>query len=578
MRLLRYAILTVVWGALGLFVLLLPFLWDLPKPESALETGRRPSLTIEDRSGHILASYGDVVGEPRHVRDLPAFLPAAAVAVEDRRFYWHFGLDPVGMARAAYVNLRAHRVVQGGSTLTQQVAKNLFLSNARTFKRKVQEVLLTLWLEHRFSKKEILEIWLNRVYLGSGAWGMDAAAQIYFGIPATKLNLWQSAVLAGLARAPSRFNPHTNPSAAAARGAEVLAAMAENGTISKAQANQAAAEINFPPRPPSSSGWFADWIADRSAAIIPPASDAALRTTLDPKLQAIAEQKLSAVLDRAGKNADAGQGAVIALDATTGAVRAMVGGRDYKSSPFNRAVLARRQPGSAFKPFVFLTALDDGATPDDVISAAPIRVAGWSPSNFERGEDGDMTLETALARSVNTASVRLLVEHGGAAAVAATARRLGITSKLPSNPSLALGTSEVRLLELAGTYAAFFNGGNRVTPYGIDSVTLNGHQAAGTRERPETVMSPEESQQMARMLAAVVSRGSGKEAAIPGHLVAGKTGTTQDSRDAWFIGCVDKLIIGVWIGNDDNHPMDDVMGGTLPAQVFHDIALARFGG
>jgi penicillin-binding protein 1A len=574
-RLLRLALHLIVWGSLALGLALIPFLWDLPRPEVALDAARRPSLSIEDRQGRVLASYGDVTGEAMHLADLPAYLPQAAVAVEDRRFYYHFGVDPVGLLRALYVNLRSGRVVQGGSTLSQQVAKNLFLSNARTFRRKVQEVLLTLWLEHKFSKRQILEIWLNRVYLGAGAWGVDAASHVYFGIPASKLNLWQSAMIAGLPRAPSRFNPRSNPEAAAARAREVLAAMVENGSITQAEAQAASASISFAARPGTDTGWFADWIADRSDAVVPPSSDAVLRTTLDRNLQAIAEQKLTAILDGPGRAQGVSEGAVVALDANTGAVRAMVGGRDYHASPYNRAVNARRQPGSAFKPFVWLTALNDGAHPDDTVTDAPISVGGWSPQNFEHRYRGDITLEEALAHSVNTVSVRLLLGHGGGAAVAATARRLGIADKLDTNPSLALGTSEVGLLELTGAYAAFFNGGIRVKPTGIESVTLNGHPSTAGKVAPERVMDTETANAMKRMLQAVVARGSGVAAAVPGHEVGGKTGTTQESRDAWFIGAVDGLVIGVWLGNDDNHPMQGVIGGGLPARVFHDIAAAR---
>ncbi|MDR3450819.1 MAG: transglycosylase domain-containing protein, partial [Alphaproteobacteria bacterium] len=327
-RLLKWTFLLGVWGALAGTILLVWYASDLPRPESALDAVRRPSLTLLDRAGLVVASYGDVVGEPLRLADLPATLPEAAVAVEDRRFWSHPGIDLLGVARAVVVNLRAGRVVQGGSTITQQVAKTLFLSNARTFRRKVQEVLLTLWLERHFTKTEILEIWLNRVYLGSGAWGVDAAAKLYFGVSARKLTLWQSAVIAGLPRAPSRFSPRVNPEAAAARGREVLAAMADTGAITPAQAQQAASEIAFPTY--AAGGWFADWAAARSEALVPDSADATIHTTLDSRLQASAEAHLTALLDGPGAAANVGQGAVVVLDAATGAVRAMVGGRDRR--------------------------------------------------------------------------------------------------------------------------------------------------------------------------------------------------------------------------------------------------------
>jgi penicillin-binding protein 1A len=560
--LLRWGFIASVWLTLAGVVTVLWFARDLPRPEAALDAVRRPSLTLQDRSGRVIATFGDVVGEPLRLKDFSPFLPAAVVAVEDRRFYHHSGIDLIGLLRAAWVNVTAGRVVQGGSTLTQQVAKTLFLTNVRTTKRKVQELLLTLWLERHFSKQEILEIYLNRVYLGAGAWGMDAAAKTYFNVSARRVTLAQAAVLAGLPRAPSRFNPRVNPGAALVRGKEVLGTMVDSGAITAEQAQAAAEQIVFPPSPVA-PGWFADWVADQSQLVLAPDADAVVRTTLDNRDQAVAENRLSALLDGPGAAANAGEGAVVILDAATGAVRAMVGGRNFRGSPFNRAVLARRQPGSAFKPFVWLTALETGMTPDDRVLDGPIRIGNWSPVNFERRYLGEITLEEALAQSINTASVRLLLRSGGAKAVASTAARLGIADKLPKDASLALGTGEVGLLELTAAYAPFFNGGNRVVPYGLDRMP---HQ-------PEPIISASEAAMMARMLGAVVSRGTGRAAAVAGHVVAGKTGTTQDFKDAWFIGSVRGVLIGVWFGNDDNEPMKGVLGGGLPARLFHDIAV-----
>ena len=573
-RLLRWAIIAAIWGVLALGLLLLWFARDLPRPEAALDAFRRPSLTLESRDGQVFATFGDVVGEPLRLADMPPYLPAAAVAVEDHRFWQHPGIDVIGLGRAAFANLLALHVVQGGSTITQQVAKNLFLTNARTFKRKVQELMLTLWLERHFTKREILEIWLNRVYLGSGAWGMDAAAHIYFGVSARHVTLWQAAVLAGLPRAPSRFNPRSDPAAAAARGREVLAAMVANGAITEAQAKRTAAEIAFPPTPPIAPGWFADWAADQAQALVPPDTDATLRTTLDPRLQAVAEARLAALLSGPGAAAGATQGAIVALDAASGAVRAMVGGRDYRQSSYNRAVAARRQPGSSFKPFVWLAALEKGETPDSTVLDAPIRIGNWSPEDFERRYLGEITLEDALAQSINTASVRLLLQAGGPRVVASLAHRLGIADKLPDNASLALGTGEVGLLELSAAYAAFFNGGHRVTPYGVEQMEAGGPMTAAPHAEPEPAINPDQAAMMVRMLAAVVARGTGRAAAVAGHTVAGKTGTTQDYRDAWFIGWIDGKVIGVWLGNDDDAPMKAVQGGSLPARLFHEIALS----
>jgi penicillin-binding protein 1A len=564
-RLLSYAVIAAIWVTLAMALVVLWFARDLPHPEAALDAARRPSLALEDRSGRVFATFGDIVGEPLRLQDMPAYLPAAAVAVEDRRFWQHPGFDPVGLARAVWVNLSSGHVVQGGSTITQQVAKNLFLTNARTLRRKVQELLLTLWLEHTFNKREILEIWLNRVYLGSGTWGVDAAARMYFGVSARRVTLWQAAMLAGLPRAPSRFNPRADPQAAAARAREVLAAMAETGAITPEQARTAATQIALPPVPPLATGWFADWIAEQAQSLAPENADTRVRTTLDAHLQAIAEARLAALLDGPGAAAGVTQGAVVALDAASGAVRAMVGGRDHRQSPFNRAVLARRQPGSAFKPFTWLAALEKGVRPDDTVLDAPIRIGNWSPADFERQYLGEISVEEALAQSINTAAVRLLVQAGGPRVVARLAAKLGIGDKLPNDASLALGTGEVGLLELAASYAAFFNGGNRVAPYGVEALHVP----------PQPVIDPDIAAMMVHMMEAVVSRGTGRAAAVAGHTVAGKTGTTQDYRDAWFIGCIDGEIIGVWLGNDDNRPMKSVQGGGLPARLFHDIAVGR---
>jgi penicillin-binding protein 1A len=561
--LLRLGVIVSVWGSLTVAIILLWFTRDLPRPDSALDAVRRPSLTLQDRSGRVIATYGDVVGATLRLSDLPPALPAAVVAVEDRRFWHHPGIDPIGLARAAWVDLTAGHVVQGGSTITQQVAKTLFLSNARTMRRKVQELLLTLWLERHFTKREILEIYLNRVYLGAGAWGMDAAAHIYFGVSARHVTLWQAAILAGLPRAPSRFNPRTNPSAAVARGKEVLAAMAGSGAITDAQAKTVAAQMIIPPNP-RTQGWFADYVANETQSVLQPDRDATLRTTLDGHIQAVAETRLASLVNGPGAAADVSQGAVVVLDAGTGAIRAMVGGLDYRDSSYNRAVEARRQPGSAFKPFTWLTALEHGKRPNDLVLDAPIRIGRWSPANFEHHYLGEVTLEEALAQSINTAAVRLLLESGGPRAVAAVAARLGISDRLPNDASLALGTGEVGLLELTAAYAPFCNGGRRVMPFGLE-------QAA---RPPEPVIDQQTAAMMSQMLGAVVTRGTGRSAAAPGRRVIGKTGTTQDFKDAWFIGCTEGELIGIWMGNDSNESMKGVMGGGLPARLFHDIAMA----
>ena len=570
-RVAAWALMLTVWGGLALGVLLLVFAWDLPRPEAALETTRRPSVTLESADGRLLSTSGDLYGETVRLRDLPVHLPTALLAIEDRRFRAHFGLDPVGLLRAAWVNLTTGRVAQGGSTLTQQLAKNLFLTPERSLRRKVQEAMLALWLEGRFTKDQLLEIYLNRVYLGGGAYGVDAAARLYFGVPARRLAIWQSAVLVGLPRAPSRLNPRANPRAAAERGADVLRAMAATGALTAAQAAAEAERIVFPPRPSRDSGWFADWVNEDLASRFPGSADLTLRTTLDLRVQALVEARLEALLAGPGASADVGQGAVVVLDAATGAVRAMAGGRDYRRGPFNRAVSARRQPGSVFKPFVYLAALEHGLAPDSTVSDLPLTLGRWSPGNGAWRSRGDLPLDDALAHSVNTAAVRVLVRAGGAREAAAVARRLGLAGPFPNDATIALGTGEASLLELAAAFATFANGGMRVVPHGIASARADGRPVSPGLVAPVRAVQPEDALAIRRMLEAVVSRGSGRAAAVAGRAAAGKTGTTQDFRDAWFVGFSGGTVIGVWLGNDDATPMDDVRGGTLPARLFHDI-------
>lgn len=575
-RLLAWLVVLAVWGSLALGAALLWFTWDMPRPEAAaLAATRRPSVTLLAADGSLLATQGDLYGRAVRLRELPAHLPAALLAVEDRRFYSHFGLDPLGLARAAWANWRAGEVVQGGSTLTQQLAKNLFLTPERSLRRKVQEALLALWLERRFGKEELLELYLNRVYLGAGAYGVDAAARLYFGVPATRLALWQSAMLAGLPKAPSRLNPRASPDLAVARAAEVLEAMAETGAITRAQMEAELSRIRLPARPAlGGAGWFADWALEDLAERFPGNADLVLRATLDPGLQALAEARLAALLEGPGARAGVREGAVVALDAASGAVRAMVGGRDYRQSQFNRAASARRQPGSAFKPIVFLAAVERaGMAPDDLVSDEPLSLRGWSPGNGSWRSRGEITLEEALAHSVNTAAVRVLLRAGGPRAAAEMAERLGLSGRFPNDASLALGTGEVTLLDLAAAYAAIVNGGMRVEPFGIAAAAAEGGRALPVpRQAPRRVVAAEDAAAVKRMLAAVVARGTGRAAALPGRAVGGKTGTTQDFRDAWFVGHVGSLVIGVWLGNDDGQPMEEVQGGTLPARLFREIA------
>ncbi|GIX11451.1 transglycosylase domain-containing protein [Elioraea sp.] len=579
LRLLRLGVLCALWLAIVAGVVIAWLAWDLPHPAQALERTRRPGVTLLDAEGGVLGRSGDLYGETVRVTDLPRHVADAVIAIEDRRFRSHHGIDPIGLARAAITNLRAGRIVQGGSTITQQVAKNLFLTPDRSLRRKGQELLLTLWLEHAYNKDEILGVWLNRVYLGAGAWGVDAAARLYFGVPARRLSVWQAAVLAGLPRAPSRTNPRADPEAAVARGKVVLAAMVEAGLLSPEAARRAEAEAarGFAPAPPRGAGWFAEWAQDRLGALpTDQGADLLLRTTLDPRLQAHAEARLATLLAAEETRLNVSQGAVVALEAETGAVRVMVGGREARAGGFNRAVAARRQPGSAFKPFVWLAALEAGMTPETVFEDRPVAIGGWRPANIDGRFRGPVTLTEALAQSINTVAAQIVAEVG-IGRVLSAARRVGIVSDQPRDATIALGTGDVGLLELVAAYAPFVNGGRAVVPHGVVRAEAGG-RTVWQRETSSVRALPEaRAAAMAAMLREAVVRGTGRAAALPGRTVVGKTGTTQEFRDAWFVGAVDGLVIGVWLGNDDASPMRGVTGGTLPARLFREIAAGAAG-
>ena len=578
-RLFKFGFLLLLWatilggGALGYFALTLP---DTSQLGVSL---RRPTVTILAEDGTTLANLGDLFGEPLTLKQMSPFLPQAVIATEDRRFYSHFGIDPIGLLRAAAVDLRARQFVQGGSTISQQLAKILFLTPERSLSRKIRETLLALWLERRFAKDQILEIYLNRVYLGAGTYGVDAAAHRYFGKSAAKLTLFESAVIAGLLKAPTRFSPANGPDRAVARAAQVLDNMIEAGFINPADAATAQKQgstLAVVGRP--GSRYFADWVADQIREFAGAGNrDVTIRTTLDPRLQVAAETAIADILARSGPRNAVSQGALVALS-SDGAVRAMVGGRDYGQSQFNRATQAQRQPGSAFKPFVYLAGLEAGLRPTDHFVDAPIRIGDWQPRNYTNRYLGDVTMAEGLAQSVNTIAVQV-AERAGFAKVIALANRLGITSDLAKDASIALGTNEVNLLELVSAYAPFANGGIGVLAYGISEIRDSEGRAVYRRagSGPGPVVAPELVGMMTDMLAGVVGHGTGKAAALP-RPVAGKTGTTQEYRDAWFIGYTADLVAGVWLGNDDNTPMNRVTGGSLPALAWRNFMLAATGG
>ncbi len=542
---------------------------------------RAANVRILAADGQLISNHGDSTGEALRLDQMPPYLPQAVISIEDRRFYWNFGIDPIGLVRAADVNLRAGHIVEGGSTLTQQLAKNLFLKPERTFERKVQEMIMAVWLQLHLSKNQILTLYLNRVYLGAGAYGVDAAAHRYFGKSARNITLAEAATLAGMLKAPATYSPATHPAAAEARMQTVLAAMQDAGYITSRQASLAmSTPITAVHDVAGGSGrYVADWIMDRLPQYVGGQidQDIIVDTTIDLAMQTAADNAISQTLAEGGAKYGVGQAALVAI-APNGAVKAMVGGRDYKSSPFNRAVDAHRQPGSAFKPFVYLSALEDGMIPELVMIDQPVSIAGWKPENYTRNYKGPVTLRTALADSLNSVSAQL-TQIVTPQAVAATARRLGIVSPLMATPSIALGTSEVTPLELTAAYVPFSNGGRGIIPYAIKRiVTAKGkvlYERSGTG--PGQVVDPTYVGMMNSMLAQTVIDGTGTRARIQGWPVAGKTGTSQNFRDAWFIGYTGALTAGVWFGNDDNTPTKHATGGSLPAiawQRFMSVALA----
>ncbi|MBB3933570.1 penicillin-binding protein 1A [Kaistia hirudinis] len=572
-RTVKWGIILAVWGSVALVGALAYYASQMPSSADwSVLPKRPPNIKILANDGTLIANRGDTGGEFVRIEELPPYLPEAVVAIEDRRFYSHFGVDPVGLVRAFYTNARAGGVVQGGSTLTQQLAKNLFLKPERTFERKLQEAMMAVWLEAKYSKQQILEAYLNRVYLGAGAYGVDAAARRYFGKSARDVTLKEAAVLAALLKAPSRYAPTNDPDAADARAKLVLEAMQEQGFITAEQEKQAiAAPVVAQAEGEGGSGrYIADWVADLVPDVVGALDqDVIVQTTIDSHLQDAAGRAITESLDKSGKTYGVSQGSLVAIDGT-GAVRAMVGGRDYQKSQFNRAVEAKRQPGSAFKPFVYLTALEFGMTPDTVRVDQPTRIGKWEPKNYEKTYRGPVTLQTALALSINTIAAQLANEVGPDAVVA-TAHRLGITSQLQPNPSIALGTSEVSLLELTDAYVPFANGGFAVPPHVIDAVKSMDGQVLYQRPeyRATQVIDPTNVGMMNTMLSDTLSRGTGRKAAIAGWPAAGKTGTTNDSRDAWFVGYTANLTAGVWLGNDDFKPTKRMTGGSLPAQIWN---------
>ena len=534
----------------------------------ALEPLKNPSLVLLDAAGAPIARRGNYKEAPVTIAELPKYVPAAIVAIEDRRFYSHWGVDPQGIARALFRNAEAGGVTEGGSTLTQQLAKTSFLTGDRTIKRKLQEIIIAFYLESRLTKDQILSRYLSSVYFGEGAYGLRAAARTYFDVEPRQLTVGQAAMLAGLVQAPSRLAPSRHLAAAQARERIVVEAMVADGALTSAQgARVAPAQVvrgreNLP-----SGSYFADWVLPQARATVDTAQygDVSVATTLDPALQKAAEAAVADTL-ASMKGANVHQAALVAMR-PDGRVVAMVGGANYGATPFNRATQALRQPGSSFKLFVYLAALHAGMTTGTMIDDSPVTIGDWSPKNDEGKYRGRISLATAFAASSNVAAAKI-TQQVGVEAVRHQARLLGVTVPLSNYEGLALGTSGVPLLELTSAYAAVANGQYPVKPVGLANPRAPGlgerlrGAVAGLRPWPER-------KPMLELLQSAVRHGTGQAAllSIPTY---GKTGTTQNHRDALFVGFAGDLVVGVWVGNDDNSPMTGaVVGGTVPAKLWH---------
>jgi penicillin-binding protein 1A len=571
----------VNWGGtIALWTLLIGgifigyFAYTLPDISGIGEIEKRPSMVLQTRDGVRYSTYGDLYGDMLPIEDIPDNIKQAVLATEDSHFYNHFGLNPVSLVRAAWRNYEAGRVVQGGSTITQQLAKNLFLTPERTLGRKIRETLLAFWLEAEYSKDEILALYLNRMYFGSGTYGIDAASRKYFSHPATELTTAEAAMLAGLLKAPSYYAPTRSLDRAQGRASVVLTRMVDEDYLSEADATKLRANpavlINAS-QDFRNVRYFADWVVSEVQAYIGRTDkDLIITTTLDLAMQGDAERAIEARLKSDGAKMKVNQGAFVAMS-PDGAVEAMVGGRSYANSVYNRATVARRQPGSVFKTIVYMAGFENGLSPDDIFTDAPVNIDGWTPENYTKLFNGEMTLREAYARSINTVAIRV-TERVGRDKVANMAKNLGLTGNFPLHPSISLGTNEVSLLEMTAANAVIANGGHAVLPYGVleirekDGPVLYQRQTSGQGR----IVSAATINKMQDVMSSAIKWGTGK-AANPGFAAAGKTGTTQDYRDAWFIGFTPDLVAGVWFGNDDGSATKRVNGSNLPAVTWKDF-------
>ncbi len=557
-----------IWAGIAAAVIVGYYAVQMPSSDSWAIPERPANIRIIASNGKLISNRGKMGGEAVSIRELPYYVPAAMIAIEDKRFMKHFGIDPIGIMRALIGNIRAGRITAGGSTITQQVAKNLFLTPEQTIGRKIQEALLALWLERNYSKNDILELYLNRVYYGAGAWGIEAASQRYFGKSARNLSLGEAAILAGVLKAPSRLSPDKNPEGAAKRARIVLNEMAKDGYISPQEAKAAAIDPNKRIRTKVAGAeyYVADWVEALMQAYIGDVDeDVIVSTTIDWDLQKFGEFIVRETVRENGEEKGFSQAALVSMT-SDGRILAIVGGTDYSKSQYNRAVTAKRQPGSAFKPFVYLAALEAGLTPDSILQDELFTYKGWTPKNYSDEYIGAVRMRDALINSLNTVAARLAIELG-AEKIVEVALRLGISSPLIPVPSIALGTQEVSLLELTAAYAPFANGGigviaNIITKIETkDGKVLYENIPAG----PGRVIEPQYVAMMNDMLSKAISLGTGKRAKLDGWQIGGKTGTTQNFRDALFVGYSANIVTGVWVGNDDGTPTKGVSGSSYPA-------------
>ncbi len=566
-----------IWAIIALIGVIIYFALQMPAADTWAVPDRPANIRIISDNGKLISNRGKMGGEAVSIRELPYYVPAAMMAIEDKRFMSHFGVDPIGILGAMRINVSEGRNPlsgNGGSTITQQVAKNLFLTPEQTISRKIQEALLAVWLENKYSKNDILELYLNRVYYGAGAWGIEAATQRYFGKSARNLSLGEAAILAGVLKAPSRLSPDKNPEKAAKRARIVLNEMAADGYISKEEAKSAAIDPNKRIRTKvvGAEYYVADWVEALMKSYIGDIEqDVIVTTTIDWDLQKYGEFIVREVVLEYGQEKNFSQAALVAMNAD-GTIRAIVGGTDYAKSQYNRAVTARRQPGSSFKPFVYLAGLEAGLTPDSILQDEQFTYKGWSPKNYSNEYIGAVTMRDALVNSLNTVAARLAIDLG-AQKVVDSAMRLGISSPLKPVPSIALGTQEVSLLELTAAYAPFANGGIGVIANIITKIeTTNGEILyENIPAGPGRVIEPQYVAMINDMLSSAISLGTGKKAKLAGWQIAGKTGTTQGFKDAFFVGYSANMVTGIWIGNDDGTPMKGVGGSSYPAILWSDF-------